>query len=105
MYFMYIWYDIVPDEHETMIQRAKTISTAEARQKLADLINRAAYGKERQILTRRGKEVAALVPVEDLELLEEIEDLMDLREARAALAEAKEEGTVPWAEVKTSAGV
>jgi prevent-host-death family protein len=88
-----------------MIQHANTITTAEAREKLAELVNRATYAKERLVLTRRGKEVAALVPLEDLELLEELENLVDLRGARAALEEAKKEGTVSWSDFKKSAGL
>ena len=57
----------------------------------ADTINRVAYGNERVVLRRRGKEVAAAVPIADLRLLEELEDRMDLVDARAALAETKEE--------------
>jgi prevent-host-death family protein len=87
------------------MQHENTVTTAEAREKLADLINRAAYAKERLVLTRRGKEVAAMVPIEDLELLEELEDLIDLRDARAALREAKTEGTVSWEDVKRAAGL
>lgn len=44
-----------------------SISTVEARNQFADLINRVAYGKERVILTRRGKALVAMVPLEDLE--------------------------------------
>ncbi len=50
-----------------------TISTAEARYQLADLINQSAFGKERIILTRRGKKLCALVPIEALERLEALE--------------------------------
>lgn len=64
------------------------ISTAEARNDFADVINRASYGKERIVLTRRGKKLVAIVPVEDLELLEELEDRMDVEAAKAALAES-----------------
>lgn len=66
------------------------ISTAEARNEFADVINRASFGKERFVLTRRGKKLVAIVPVEDLELLEELEDRMDIEAARAALAESDE---------------
>ena len=58
-------------------------------------MNRVAYGRERVILRRRGKEIAAVVPMEDLQLLEALEDRMDLADARAALAEAKKRGTKP----------
>ena len=66
------------------------ISTAEARNQFAEVINRASFGKERFVLTRRGKELAAIVPVEDLALLEELEDQMDIEAAKAALAESDE---------------
>jgi hypothetical protein len=51
-----------------------------------------AFGKERVVLRRRGKEVAALVPMDDLRLLEDLEDRIDLADARAALAETKKKG-------------
>lgn len=43
----------------------------QARDELADLINRVAYGHERIILTRHSKPVAGLVPPEDLAWLEQ----------------------------------
>ena len=66
------------------------IATGKARENFSDLVNRSAYGKERIVLTRRGKSVAAVVPIEDLELLEEIEDRLDVETARKALAEPGE---------------
>jgi prevent-host-death family protein len=65
-----------------------TLDTTRARDEFADLINRAGYGKERVILTRRGRELAAVVPIEDVRLLEQLEGRLDLQDARAALAEA-----------------
>jgi prevent-host-death family protein len=66
------------------------ISTADARKDFAEVINRASFGKERFVLTRRGKKLAAIIPIEDLELLEELEDRMDVDAAKAALAESDE---------------
>ena len=43
----------------------------QARDELADLVNRVAYGHERIILTRHSKPVACLVPPEDLAWLEQ----------------------------------
>lgn len=77
-----------------------TVSSVEARDSLSELLNRAAFGKERLVLTRRGKPVAALIPLEDLELIEEIEKRVDLAEARSALREAEAEGTTAWEEVR-----
>ena len=70
------------------------IATGKARENFSDLVNRSAYGKERMVLTRRGKSVAAVVPIEDLELLEEIEDRLDVDAARKALAEPGENLTL-----------
>lgn len=80
-------------------------STANARDQFSDMINRAAYGKERVILTRRGKEVAALIPLEDLSLLEELEDYIDAEEAGKAWKEQGNKKPVPWKEVKKRLGL
>jgi len=43
-------------------------------------------------LRRRGRAVAAVVPIDDLRLLEALEDRIDLVDARAALAQANKKG-------------
>jgi prevent-host-death family protein len=83
----------------------KQVTTVDARAQFSEIINRAAFGKERVTLTRRGKEIVAVVPIEDMKLLEALEDKIDLEEARAALAEAKKKGTVSWDKVKAQLGV
>lgn len=40
---------------------------------LSDALNRAGFGGERIVLERRGKAVAALVPIRDLERLEDVQ--------------------------------
>jgi prevent-host-death family protein len=79
------------------------ISTAEARNDFAAVINRASFGKERFVLTRRGKKLVAIVPVEDLELLEEMEDRMDVEAAKAALAESDDR--VSYEELRRELGL
>ena len=79
----------------------ETISITEAREHLADLGNRVSLRGERLVVERRGKDLFALVPVEDLELLERLEDKLDLDAIRAA----KDEPTKPWAEVKKAMGL
>jgi prevent-host-death family protein len=81
------------------------VNTVNARAQFSEIINRAAFGKERVTLTRRGKEIVAVVPIEDVQLLEALEDKIDLEEARAALAEAKKKGTVPWEKIKKELGI
>ena len=81
------------------------LSANKARERFADTINRVAYGKERVVLRRRGKEIAAVVPIDDLRLLEELEDRMDLVDARAALAETKKKGAKPLARILRDLGL
>lgn len=76
------------------------VTTAVARKNFSDLINRVAYGKDRVVLTRRNKPLAAVVPIEDIALIEEIEDREDMKAAQAALREVKRKGTIPWARIK-----
>ena len=78
----------------------KPITTAEARKNMAELLNRAAYGGERFVVTRHGKELVAIVPVEDATLLERLRVLLEKRDYEAALAVVAELGTVPWDEVR-----
>jgi len=72
------------------------VATSQLRDDLADTLNRVAYGRERIVLERYGKDLVALVPLEDLRLLEELEDQRDIEDARVALAEANEKGTIPF---------
>ena len=81
------------------------VNTVNARAQFSDIINRAAFGKERVTLTRRGKEIVAVVPIEDVKLLEALEDKIDLEEARAALAESKKKGAVSWDKIKKELGI
>ncbi len=78
------------------------LAANEARKAFSDALNRVAYGGERIIVHRRGKDVAVLIPLEDLELLERIEDRIDLAEAREAL---KEPDSIPWKKVKKELGL
>lgn len=78
------------------------IAASKMRKDLADTLNRVAYGKERIVLRRRGKDLAAVIPIEDLAFLEELEDRVDLEAARKAL---KEKGRIPWEKVKAELGL
>jgi prevent-host-death family protein len=78
----------------------EAVTTVAARRHFSDLINRVAFGKERIVLTRRNRALAAVVPIEDIALLEEIEDREDLKAARKALREVKRTGTIPWSRIK-----
>ena len=87
-----------------------TVSSGQVRDELSKLIDRVRPRRERLKVTRRGKPVAALVPVEDLELLEEVLDLLqdsrDLPAIRERLRQFEETGeAVPWEQVKASQGL
>ena len=80
----------------------KRLSASKARSDLAEVLNRVAYKGERVLLHRRGKNVAAVVPVEDLDLLQRIEDRMDNEAADKAL---KDPRRIPWEKVKRDLGL
>ncbi|MGD0771914.1 MAG: type II toxin-antitoxin system prevent-host-death family antitoxin [Candidatus Solibacter sp.] len=97
-YNLYEWYTIMT-----------RLSVSKAREEFPDVVNRAAYGKERTIVSRRGKDLAAVIPIEDLRLLERLAreemDRIDIEDARAALAEAEEKGTIPLREAMKRLGL
>lgn len=81
------------------------INASEVREDFAEILNRVAYRGERIVVHRRGKDVVALVPVDDVALLQALEDRIDLDEARKAHSEAKTKGTVRWEALKTELGL
>jgi antitoxin Phd len=83
------------------------MSVGEARKDLADTLNRVAYQGRRIVLHRRGKDVAALVSIEDLQLLERLEDALDVRAALEAEENASKnmESPIPWEKVKADLGL
>jgi prevent-host-death family protein len=76
------------------------VSTVVARNEFSTVLNRAAFGKERVILARRGKAIAAIVPMDDVKLLRALEDRADLADAIAAEREALQKGTTSLADLK-----
>lgn len=69
--------------------------------RLDEIVDDVGARHEPVFLTRRGRRVAAVIDVEDLErLTQAAEDLADSEAADAARAEIAEHGTIPWDEVK-----
>ena len=63
-----------------------------------EAVNRANFAGEHTVIRRHGKDVAAVVSVEDLKTLEALEDRLDLEEARKIM---KKPGClIPWEKVK-----
>lgn len=83
----------------------KEVSTAEARRNLAEVINRAAYGGERFVVTRHGKGLVAIVPLKEATLLDRLRGFLARQEYEAALREVAEDGAVPWEEVRRDLGL
>jgi prevent-host-death family protein len=79
------------------------LAVSRARDHLGEAVNQVQYGREMVYLTRHGRRVAALVPVEVLEAIEAVDDAEDVAEATAALAELGPD--VPLAEIRTALGI
>lgn len=76
------------------------LSMATVRKDLAELIGKVQYRKERMIITRHDKPVAALVPVDDAALLEELEERLDLVEALEAIEDYDVNGGISLERLK-----
>ena len=77
-----------------------SINTIDAKEEFSELINRVSHNKEKIILTRRGKEIAVIIPIEDLAILQTIQNKTDLQEAAEALKEARNSGTTTLDQLK-----
>jgi len=64
-----------------------SVSLTELRESPPDTIGRVAHGKERLLIKRHNRPVAALVPMDDVRLLEMLDDMLDLEAAAEALEE------------------
>jgi prevent-host-death family protein len=82
---------------------ATTVSTSKARIDFAETINLVAYQGERVVLDRRGKPIAAIIPIDDLTFLEEIENHLDVEAAKRAFAESDER--IPYERVRQELGL
>lgn len=81
------------------------VSVADARSDLADLLNRVAYGKERLVITRHGRELAALVPIEDLQLTARLRKFVARKDVARALAALDEGKTSTWEQLREELGL
>ncbi|HEY65191.1 MAG TPA: type II toxin-antitoxin system Phd/YefM family antitoxin [Caldilineae bacterium] len=75
------------------------ITAMELRRAIGDILNRIEYTRERFIVKRKGKPVAAIIAIEDLEHLERLEAEREIEMLRLAKKAADEMGTVPFQEL------
>lgn len=64
-----------------------SVNVSAARSKFQELLNRVCFGRERIVVERRGKPIAAIVSIEDLKRLEAIEDVLESTQLRRAIEE------------------
>lgn len=79
--------------------KVKTVSSADARKSFSDLLNETGFGGRRVVVTRKGKAVAAMVSIQDLEAIQALEDQKDIKEAERILSDPESE-YIPWEEAK-----
>jgi len=80
------------------------LAVADARRDLSDILNRVVYSGERVILTRHGKDIAAIISSKDLEALEKIEDMVDVTEAEKRLSEGRKDA-IPYEAIRKEMGL
>ena len=80
------------------------MNTTDAKEQFSDLINQVAHNKERVLLSRRGKDIAAIIPIEDFKLLLTTQDKYDLREALDSFKESRDKGTFTLNQLKEEIG-
>ena len=85
------------------------LTATAARDNLAQTVNRVASGENHVILSQDGKDVAAIIHIEEFWLLEnfieQLEDEMDLEAIRAAREETDAEPAIKLAELKKELGL
>jgi prevent-host-death family protein len=82
-----------------------TVTAKQLKEASAEVLSRVQYGHERVAITRHGKEVAAVVSIEDARLLERLEGMLDIHDALAAIEEAEREGTISLDELRGRLGL
>ena len=77
------------------------ITATKAKREFGDMLNRVVYQGEEVEILRRGKSVAAIIPLALYSLIRQIEDEADLKTIRKRL----DEKPIPWSEAKKRLGL
>jgi prevent-host-death family protein len=78
------------------------LTASQARDNFATVVNRVAFGRERLVIQRRGKDMVALISMEDLVYLMTLEEREDVDDAKQALAEPER---TSWKAAKEKLGL
>ncbi len=81
------------------------LTVSEFRNKIADIINTVGIRGDRVMLSRNGKDIAAMIPIEDLRMLEALENKLDVLLAKEALDEHAGDDFIPWEEIRVRYGL
>lgn len=88
---------------------AQEISARDLRDRLADVLNQIAYKGTNFIVTRHGKEAAALISLDEFHLLQKameyLEDESDVADAKKAIKEVKKHGAKPLKQLAKELGI
>ena len=79
------------------------VTAAQARRDFSDVINRAAYGKERVIITRHDADLVAVVPIEEVRLMDAARQILAADPTLApdlAMIEVARESQAAWGRVE-----
>jgi len=71
------------------------MTATDVRKNFSETLNKVSYGKDRVMIHRNEKDLAVIVPLEDVELLEMIEDKVDLMLVEEAMKDFDPEKTIP----------
>lgn len=82
---------------------ANRLPASQVRERFSEILSEVAYGGDRVILQRHGKDVVAVISAADLERFEELEDRADLLDMERVLK--KGAAPVPWKKVKAELGL
>ena len=80
------------------------VTVREIRKEFAETLNRVMYGGERVVINRRGKDIAALISMNDLNALEALEDRLDAEDADRLLDDPNET-PIPYEQVRKEFGL
>ncbi len=85
------------------VSQGHTVAAHTVRDEFSHTVNRVMNKGERIFVSRHGRHVVAMVPMEDVALLEALEDQLDVAAATAALAESDQR--IPYAVARRRLGL